>query len=427
MASAISARLQHQLVYPTTGNLPANPHLQNPPRFPDGTAAPSSASGESALDEKVLRNRLLRHAQFCAVTGSATASLQACHILNTVRRKSNETADVAAARRRDVEAYFNSRGILGGPEFFLNSLLNLVLLKTGIQVSWDKYGSFVFCPSLQAINAAMNHFVRCNKLWQEKTDTDQKIPATRPVTPGNTDCLLVSELDLFVIHPQSFLPCQEPILVSTTPPYVNDSQRDPAIFPPSTWIPYSYDSVTSQLVNVSNQPRTITVRQGQVSIVAIILNAHQKILSAQQNQWPLTPNLVVLLHLTTFFLKEWFFEPELGRSAAPETTISQKSYDMTNTEMSGERINLPAQGQGQGSGSGPASTSTQNTELMQYEELEDEYSDEDEYDRSVSPSEMSMGLEKLVDPSVTLQERMDIGSLLFVKRQQHLPQGSPHW
>jgi len=52
------------------------------------------------------------------------------------------------------------------------------------------------------------------------------------------------------------------------------------------------------------------------------------------------------------------------------------------------------------------------------EEFEEE--DDDEASRSLSPEEYKLGLQKIADPSIPIQERMQIGSLLLVKREVFL-------
>ncbi|KAJ7812761.1 hypothetical protein B0H13DRAFT_1925983 [Mycena leptocephala] len=106
-------RTPEELVPLPPKNLPANPQL----RRIAATAVPST---KPALNRQ----------QFCAVTGSAAASLEACHILNAVRKKKTESKEQAKERKREYvcsEAYLTELGLRGGAPFSLNSVFNEVL------------------------------------------------------------------------------------------------------------------------------------------------------------------------------------------------------------------------------------------------------------------------------------------------------------
>jgi hypothetical protein len=92
-------RTPEELVPLPPKNLPANPQL----RRIAATAVPStvSSSATTTFSERRARNQLLNRQQFCAVTGSAAASLEACHILNAVRKKKTESKEQAKERKRE--------------------------------------------------------------------------------------------------------------------------------------------------------------------------------------------------------------------------------------------------------------------------------------------------------------------------------------
>ncbi|KAJ7885156.1 hypothetical protein B0H14DRAFT_2699898 [Mycena olivaceomarginata] len=86
----------------------------------------SLASGASGRTDATIRKRLLRVQQVCAVTGSASQTLQSYHIINAVRRRESETKETAQRRRSNVEAFLARLGILDAQDFSLNTLANAI-------------------------------------------------------------------------------------------------------------------------------------------------------------------------------------------------------------------------------------------------------------------------------------------------------------
>ncbi|KAJ7092698.1 hypothetical protein C8R44DRAFT_891134 [Mycena epipterygia] len=405
--------------------LPANPHLLDPPVNQAETAAPSlaSPSATTTQTQKLLRNRLLRLGQFCAVTGSATATLQACHILNPVRKKKSETAEDARRRKEAIENFLTNLGILKREPFLLNSLFNMCLLKTDIHYIWDKCASIVFCPALQTIIQLTNYFDDCNAVWQRHADREHTIPPQRPAVVQGGNSLRACKFDFFVLHATSFLPHGEPIFVCMDPPYL-DAQHS-TINAPSIWEAYRYDSTTSKLVGATGTatPLAITVRHGDLSTVAVILNADAKIEHAQESGWRLSPEVLQLKEAIDSFKLHFFFLPTLdGESSRRTASDNSNATEVTNMHppscllQDGLRTSKPSHNHVDEDGQ---ETGSEN-EGSEYEDEEDE-EDDDEASGSLSPEEYKLGLKKVVDPSIPIQERMQIGSLLFIKRHLPLP------
>ncbi|KAJ6532733.1 hypothetical protein DFH09DRAFT_1408099 [Mycena vulgaris] len=403
-----------RLVTAGSEKFPANPHLLDPPTYQAQTVAPSSAasSATTTQTQKLLRNRLLRLGQFCAVTESATATLQACHILNTVRKKKNETAEDARERKGAIESFLTNLGVLKREPFLLNSLFNMFLLKKDIHSIWAKHASIVFCPSIQTITQLTEYFNDCNYLWQGRAARDQAITPQRPYVEGG-DSLRAFRFNLFVLHPASFLPHGEPISVCMEPSYL-DAQHS-TITAPSTWEAYYYDSTTSKLVlSGTTTPLTITIRHGDLSTVAVILNADAKIEHAQESGWRLSPEVLRLKKAIDSFKLELYFLPDLkGQSSRRASDDLNTTQDHRSTPKPSD-IHINKDGQAEDEGS--------EYEDEEDEELEEE--DDDEASRSLSPEEYKLGLKKVVDPSIPIQERMAIGSLLLFER--HLPSPRTH-
>ncbi|KAJ6532732.1 hypothetical protein DFH09DRAFT_1408097 [Mycena vulgaris] len=361
---------------------PANPHLLDPPTYQARTVAPSSAASSATTQtQKLLRNRLLRLGQFCAVTGSATATLQACNILNTVRKKKNETAEDARERKGAIESFLTNLGVLKRESFLLNSLFNVFLLKKDIHSIWAKHASIVFCPSIQTITQLTEYFNDCNYLWQGRAARDQAITSQRPYVEGG-DSLRAFRFNLCPSSRQLSSSCM--------------------ITAPSTWEAYYYDSTTSKLVlSGTTTPLTITIRHGDLSTVAVILNADAKIEHAQESGWRLSPEVLRLKKAIDSFKLELYFLPNLeGENSRP---TASGDLDLTSNAIH-------------------RSTPKPSDDRRGDEELEEE--DDDEASRSLSPEEYKLRLKKVVDPSIPIQERMAIGSLLLFKR--HLPSPRAH-
>jgi hypothetical protein len=80
---------QDRVIIPLLKKLPPNPHIAGHITLAPSSEASSVNSSQVSRFEtkadKSLRYRLLTADQRCFLTGSASASLQACHIINTVR------------------------------------------------------------------------------------------------------------------------------------------------------------------------------------------------------------------------------------------------------------------------------------------------------------------------------------------------------
>ncbi|KAJ7133012.1 hypothetical protein C8R46DRAFT_1235556 [Mycena filopes] len=373
-----------QFVSPTK-HLPANPHLRDPPAYMESTAPPSVASGQTTLSQKVQRNKLLRLGQFCAVTGSASAAAKASYFLNTVRRRKDELARDAKQRIQAIEACLTRLGILGSRPFVFNSLNNLILLRLDLHLSWNEYALFTFVPSLSAIAAVSGHFRACNRLWQEKADAEQKVPAQRPVVESSMDSLQVSELELYILNARDMLgPGGQPVMICANPPYLDADHPSPTQLPTPVWEQFQYSPTTSQLVNNSDEPRTVPILHGQLFIVAVILNADAILAHAALKHWDLHAYVDVLRAAIQLFKDQFFFIPSVQPTADTSTSGTGLEHEISNITV-------------QDAASGKDS---------EYEGGSGGQADE----------ETKLALEKIFDSSVPIEDRQEMMSNLVVKR-----------
>ncbi|KAJ7452105.1 hypothetical protein B0H11DRAFT_2246062 [Mycena galericulata] len=429
--------------------IPPNPHsIQNPPVYQPETVAPSSAasSATTTKTQKLLRNRLLRLGQFCAVTGSATASLQVCHILNTVRRQKAETAEHARVRKDNVESFLTNIGILGRQAFHLDSFLlscvrppsiipvdhdrRLFPVKIDIHNLWDKYASILISPPLEIIIQLTTYFLECNLVWQSRANISGTIPTPRPTIDNayGSNALRRRQFNIHVLHSRSFLPHGESLLVCVDPPYLD--KQHPTVNAPSTWETFHYDRPTSKLVRAADNttPLTITVRHGDLSTVAVILNASAKIEDAQNRGWTLSSDVMRLKQAIDAFVPVLYYLPTIDSEGGRRTASEDSNTDGRNTPKPPDRDDfMDEDGEAGGGDYDNAGhedgddVEEEDDELEEDEELEEE-SDE-EASRTLTPEEYDLALKKVVDPTVPIQERIQIGTLLLTKRCVPLP---PH-
>ncbi|KAF8196747.1 hypothetical protein K438DRAFT_742084 [Mycena galopus ATCC 62051] len=187
------------LVAPPLKALPANPQLQRIL----ATATPStiSAYATTTFSEKRVRNQLLHRQQFCAVTGSAAASLEACHILNAVRKRKSENKEQAKDRKLAWETYLTDLGLNGGAPFSLNSVFNEILAKRDIHHPWNKSGSICFCPPSNIIISLTATFKRANDEWSARGAAARVLTPASPLF-GSFNC------DVFVLNRNVAFPFQ---------------------------------------------------------------------------------------------------------------------------------------------------------------------------------------------------------------------------
>ncbi|KAJ7928752.1 hypothetical protein B0H13DRAFT_2311058 [Mycena leptocephala] len=309
-----------KLVVAASRTLPANPQLYHPPVYQADTVAPSLASGTTTHTQKLLRNRLLRTAQFCAVTGSASESIQACYVLNTVRKRKGESTEEAQARRVAVEDFLMDCGILKG-----------------------------------GANLLLRHF------------------------------------NFYVINSTGFLPNGEPLALLLR-------------------------LATSQLVPVAGNavPLVISLPYD-LSTVSVIINANEKIEHAQRSGWILSNNVSALkVAIEAFFQEFFFYLCSMSRTlCAGAYGRRQGGYiirpflfgdDPQGMTPAPDRIEEAAPGLGSdGDGS-------------EYEDEDEEFEEESDDDRTLPTEEFWEGLQKVKDPTIPIQDRMAIASLLLVKR-----------
>ncbi|KAJ7725383.1 hypothetical protein B0H16DRAFT_1736230 [Mycena metata] len=408
--------------------LSPNPHLQPSPAYKDGTVSPSPPGSAASMTqtEKRLRNQLLHRTQFCIVTGSASTSLQPGYFLNATRK--SETREEADERRKTLETYLTNRGILADTSFLLHSLPNMSLLKADIHLAWETYATVMICPPA-AIFELARYFVYCNDLWQAETDKDNKVPEKRPLVDPPSPNFYVSALDFFVLHP-SFLPNGEPLPVCTNPPYLTPTS--PSSSPKPIWQSYVYGPKTSILVRKSSAlPLTISVRN-QLSSVAVIINADAKLRHAKSSKWTLTPSVVLSLKAIEVFKDAFFFTPSVKAKTSRHTPSEETgTEDIGNIIPPDVHVNqLQDEAESERPAERDPHDENKKMDLDGYEDEEEDSEDE----RSLSPEESRLALERLDDSSnfrttlwwsfpgpVDIQDRMQIASLLFTGRPVPLP------
>ncbi|KAJ7475713.1 hypothetical protein FB451DRAFT_1244441 [Mycena latifolia] len=417
------------LVASASVTLPENPHFRSPPTYQSDTAAASSATGTTTFTEKKLRNSLLRRSQFCAVTRSATESIQTCHVLNTVRRKKNET--VEAARQR---SFLSDLKILGRSPFLLNSIANALLLLPRIHTSWDKYASVMICPPLKTIEDLQAYFFGCNFFWDRMAKKTPETLPERPVLHEQSDGLLhASEFDFFVLRPATFLPYGETMSVCINPPHLDRTHPTISDDHRSIWMPHHYDPTSSKLVmeppvtvtaedekmGDAPEPLKVAVHGTSLSTVAVIINASTKLGHAERNNWPLSAEVLKLKAAIDSFMFQFFYLPSASDASSPSKEGPTPRLMDDGEPLSDDRM--------QGSGSDREGShgnqhdeadleeEEEGEEFEEYEEEELEEEDDDEASRSLSAEEYRLGLKKVRDQSIPIKRRMEIAVLLLTK------------
>ncbi|KAJ7257900.1 hypothetical protein B0H12DRAFT_1322719 [Mycena haematopus] len=469
------------LVTPASASFPPNPQLHSPPKYLPETAAPSTvATGTTTFSEKKLRNSLLRRNQCCAVTRSATETIQSCHVLNAVRKKKHGTAEEARERKKALEDFLAGRMILGSQSssFSLNSLANTLLLKPHIRGSWDKYASVMFCPPLETITRLTTYFLFSNCLWDAVVEyaIDRKTLPPRPfdLPSGFADeCVLSSDFDFFVLHPSTFLPYGEPFSVCMNPPYLDEAHPTISYDHLPIWETYHYHAATSKLT-AENAPATNAVQESTIdalkismhgtslSTVAVILNADTKIEHAQSHQWRLSSEVSALKKAIDSFKLAFYYLPTLRDSSSPPSVSAWQRISQSKSSISAARFAIGAvksrrrfagwlfkervgdgrvttaprpsgrfdegrPDEGSGSGRGGSRDNQPEEDAFEYEEEDEDEEEEDdeEASRSLSTQEIKLGLKQVVDPSIPIQQRMEVASLLLFKQHLPSPRGQP--
>ncbi|KAJ7481582.1 hypothetical protein FB451DRAFT_1236488 [Mycena latifolia] len=336
-----------------------------------------------------------------------------------------------AGRKEAIERFLTNLGVLKTEPFLLNSLFNICLLKPDLHTIWDKYASILFCPRLETINQLKEYFRKCNTVWDAHAIVHHVVTPQRPSIDEGAGNLRASGLNLYVLHSTSFLPHGEPIFVCANPPYLD--AEHPTVNAPSIWEAYRYDSTTSKLMRAIGTPTplTITIRHGDLSTVAVILNADAKIEHAQESRWQLSAEVLELKKAIDAFKLEFYFLPNLKGSSSRRTGSDDSNAAQNRRDLSPHLVAQSMLGSRSQTLLPPIPSSDDHMDEERQEiGLEDEGSDEedeeleeeddDEASWSLSPEEYNLGLKKLNDPSVPIQERMAIGSLLLTGKR-YLP------
>ncbi|KAJ6499029.1 hypothetical protein C8R45DRAFT_980755 [Mycena sanguinolenta] len=383
------------LVAPPPKALPANPQLRRIP----ATAAPStiSAYATTTFSEKQVRNQLLYRQQFCAVTGSAAASLEACHILNAVRKRKSENKEQAKDRKIAWETYLTDLGLNGGAPFSLNSVFNEILAKRDIHHPWNKSGSICFCPPSNVIVALTATFKRANDLWSAQGAAARVLTAS-PLF-GSFNC------NVFVLNRNAVFPCGEPLLVQTNPNISTSSQQSSVQHP--VWNQYIYDEQTGHLVCDGQGHLNLRMWSDPVSTIAVVLNASVKLshaIAAARDKieegWVVPPSLHILNAQIQEFLVQLYFTPRAA------TRTDEEEYNAAHMPQNQDDSTF----QPKSGNVGYELTPQEALETEDREEDDDDLEEEDDNEQPLTLEEMDLGLEKLRDPSVAIADKIEIGA-----------------
>ncbi|KAJ6612755.1 hypothetical protein B0H10DRAFT_2050898 [Mycena sp. CBHHK59/15] len=422
-----------KLVAAASPTFPPNPHFATGPKYPTDTATASSARSSTATtkEEKKFRNQLLKVDQFCFVTGSATASLQACHVLNAVRKTKHESASQAAQRKERIERFLTDQRILNDQEFRLDTLPNGVLLKPDIHVAWDLYASICLCPTLSTLYQVAASFAYCNKRWDRAVTAARKM-VPRPL-PNLNSLSQPVEWQLVVLHPRTFLPYNEPLLVSENPPLLtSDSSLDLSTYSPQ-WEAFSVDQTTLSLVRSDGTALSMTHRSGvassaRLSVVAMIINANSKLEYAAAQGWVLPAALLELKEVTADVFAEFFYIPDVHTltmgSHAPDIHMGSGHPHSPRDNPSGHhhRESIDNEPKTPMAPSHPPLSSSsvdqggrESGSEQADDENEEEDEDEDDDHYQVIGAEFDMAMDKVQNGSIPSSERHEILRLLLGK------------
>ena len=152
---------QYRIVIPAVKKLPPNPHISGSGALTRALAPPSetasnvdSESPPEPRREKTLRHLLLACDQLSFFTGSASADLQAAHVVNAVRQNPDR-------KRRVVSVAFRHDFVLALIHF-QEELLSQQRLYTypSISFSLDSIHNFILRKSIEF--ALRTHFISCS-------------------------------------------------------------------------------------------------------------------------------------------------------------------------------------------------------------------------------------------------------------------------
>ncbi|KAJ7125491.1 hypothetical protein C8R43DRAFT_1030375 [Mycena crocata] len=408
------------LVYKAFKTLPKNPQLSQPPVYASETASISSTH-ESGVTTgwKKIRNSILSYDQFCLLTGSSSPTNQVCYIINAVRKRKEETASAAQARKEAIENFLTERRIKGNKEFLLDGLSNLLLLNLDPHAQWDQYALIAIVSPLTLLSLLATVLETSNIAWQRAcTDAGHLTP--RPVF-STTICDTHNTFNFIILSPLGALPNRQPITVLANPQLLTDSNRNiPPEYVPN-WVPLrpGHNNHASFLMDndepFSRQPTTSRRSDDLPSYIALAINAKTKLDHADQQGWHLSDPVLMTQVALRRVHEEFFFNPTIphqGRHS--ESSISlQNPLPLSPTTPTGAWVPQSSSDSAVGfelpSGNGE-------------HEMEWEGEDEDEDDHEqLYGSEFNTALVKVNDPAVSQGDRDQLLALLLTKRYQNLP------
>ncbi|KAK2464039.1 hypothetical protein APHAL10511_003983 [Amanita phalloides] len=202
---------QVRVFIPPVKKLPPNPHIGHGSAAllralapPSETAGTDSEWSHESPEDKSLRHRLLACDQRSFFTGSASADLQAAHIINAVRmnpeRKKLVEDLLSQQKLQDPSVY----------KFLLDSPTNAILLEATLHVHWDLYGTFCIVPSDSDASAMLEALRKINEDWAKHDASEghvrpldiSKPPFSRP------------HWEIVVLHPHALLPDRQPLVIA---------------------------------------------------------------------------------------------------------------------------------------------------------------------------------------------------------------------
>ncbi|KAJ6508896.1 hypothetical protein C8R45DRAFT_459319 [Mycena sanguinolenta] len=261
-------------------NPPSNPLLRRD--IGNATPAPTrkASSSVTSLSQRTLANRVLYNDQRCLLTGKASAELQACHMVNTIRPKNNPEKENLKAR---IEHVLTRQGFNGLRPFALDSLANCVALDVHSRGQLDRRGSFCIVVPIKQIQDMIESLRVSNDLWDRRAVENRTAP--RDLDTTNYP-FVVDSLVILVLRPGLLLPENEPILINTERPLRPRGASLPAASLFTSWHLHRIVPGSPLLFNIrtSKPLDTLTFKterpvEDALSMFSLLVNAYYKLRS----------------------------------------------------------------------------------------------------------------------------------------------------
>ncbi|KAF8665321.1 hypothetical protein AX16_000341 [Volvariella volvacea WC 439] len=276
------------------------------------------------------QNKLLVKDLRSFLTGSASLTLQACHLISAVHGSSPEELK----RKKDVEDLLSDLAIIGpGLRFDLDSINNGILLCACERVKFELYGAFVFLPTKHCLHEIQRALYSINRNWDHLVSKEGRL-VPRPMSALAEDL----KWQVIALHPGYLCPEGLPVMILkdailkrvTNPVWeawivseddftLRSSHGSPYTFlhsnpslPPCIFT-YSNTGIPTSSVFPTNRNRNENV-----SPIAAIINADAKFRYAFSHNYPCSSNTSVreLASLCTEILIEFFYQPHVSSTMA---------------------------------------------------------------------------------------------------------------